>query len=104
MATLRKKQGIWVVNIRASLSDRTVERAIEQVRSERLLHILDSNKTVWDDKDHPELAGGAATWVRKLRSESRNKVAPLSGGRPTRRAEGRSTLARDTKKPGKAIH
>ncbi len=76
MTSFRKKQGVLVVSTGAPLSVGTVERPIEQVRRERLLHVLDSNKIVWDDKNHPELAGGVAAWVRKLRAESRNKVAP----------------------------
>jgi hypothetical protein len=48
-----------------------VETARREVRRQKLLHFLEGeNEPVWKSKDHPELAAGAAGWVRKLRAES----------------------------------
>ncbi len=63
-----------------------VETAREEVRRQKLLHFLGSKDSAWNTKDHPELAGGAASWVRKLRTES----------------EGRRAAQRKTKKPGRS--
>jgi len=63
-----------------------VETAREEVRRQKLLHFLDTKEPSWKTKDHPELAGGAASWVRKLRTES----------------EGRRTAQRKAKKPGRS--
>jgi hypothetical protein len=37
----------------------------EEVRRRRLLQMLDDPEPIWKDEDHPELAGGSETWVRK---------------------------------------
>ena len=63
-----------------------VDTAREEVRRQKLLHFLDTKEPSWKTKDHPELAGGAASWVRKLRTES----------------EGRRTAQRKAKKPGRS--
>jgi hypothetical protein len=54
-----------------------VETARHEVRRQKLLHFLESKDPAWKDKDkdHPELAGGAAAWVRKLRAESEARGA-----------------------------
>lgn len=54
--------------IRARLAD--VARQEENRR--RLQAFLDSETLAWDPADHPDVdaAGGAAAWVRKLRSEA----------------------------------
>jgi hypothetical protein len=54
--------------IRARLAD--VNRQEEKRR--RLQVFLDREKPAWDPADHPDIdkAGGAAAWVRKLRSEA----------------------------------
>jgi hypothetical protein len=46
------------------------ELAVREIKRRRMLEILKSRKPVWKDKDHPELRGGAAKWVRKIRAES----------------------------------
>jgi len=46
-----------------------VETARQEVRRQKMLHFLGSTDSAWKDKDHPELAGGAAAWVRQLRTE-----------------------------------
>lgn len=68
-----------------------VETARNEVRRQRLLQFLEGKGSkgknagagsgpawkdpIWQDKDHPELAGGSAGWVRKLRSESEARHA-----------------------------
>ena len=50
-----------------------VETAREAVRRKKLLDFLESDAPAWKDSDHPELAHGAAKWVRKLRQQSERK-------------------------------
>ena len=50
-----------------------VETARNEVRRYRLLQFLQSKDPAWKDEDHPEMSGGAGSWVRKLRAE--NEVA-----------------------------
>jgi len=52
-----------------------VETAREAVRQRKLLRFLESDIPAWKDADHPELAVGAAAWVRDLRQESEKKRA-----------------------------
>src|SRR5216683_2172882 len=47
-----------------------VETARDAVRRTKLLRFLEGDTPAWNDADHPELAGGAAAWVRELRQES----------------------------------
>jgi Arc/MetJ-type ribon-helix-helix transcriptional regulator len=47
-----------------------VETAREAVRRKKLLDFLSSDEPAWKDDDHPELAEGAAKWVRTLRADS----------------------------------
>jgi hypothetical protein len=53
-----------------------VETARQEVRRQKLMQFLEGKDLSWKDKDHPELAGGAAAWVRKLRTESEARGAP----------------------------
>jgi hypothetical protein len=39
----------------------------EALSRRRLLTALSSKELIWKDEDHPELAGGAEAWVRKMR-------------------------------------
>ncbi len=50
-----------------------VETAREAVRRRKLLRFLESDSPAWKDADHPELARGAAAWVRELRQEGEAK-------------------------------
>ena len=52
-----------------------VETARNEVRRRKLLKFLESSgkESEWVDKQHPELAGGSASWVRKLRAESEKR-------------------------------
>ena len=52
-----------------------VETARLEVRRQKLLRFLEARDPAWKNKDHPELSGGAAGWVRKLRAESESRGA-----------------------------
>lgn len=59
-----------------------VETARKEVRRQKLLHVLESDKTAWHDADHTELTGGAGQWVRTIRresEESRTRAASSAG-------------------------
>ncbi len=56
-----------------------VETARNEVRRQKLWRFLESKEPAWKDKDHPELAGGAADWVRNLRDESESRGRASSG-------------------------
>jgi len=58
-----------------------VETARNEVRRKKLLEFLNSQEPVWKDEDHPELAGGSAKWVRKLRAESELATGTRQKGR-----------------------
>ena len=63
-----------------------VETARSEVRRQKLLRFLES-PLGWNDEEHPELAEGAATWVRKLRAES--DVRGSGGRSQERRSRGK---------------
>jgi hypothetical protein len=65
-----------------------VETARQEVRRQRLLHFLESEDPAWTSDGHPELAGGAAAWVRKLRTESEARGAPLHKPKKRARTQG----------------
>jgi endonuclease/exonuclease/phosphatase (EEP) superfamily protein YafD len=50
-----------------------VKHTREAVRRKKLLRFLESDIPAWKDADHPELACGAAAWVRDLRQEGERK-------------------------------
>jgi hypothetical protein len=50
-----------------------VETAREEVRRRKLLRFLEEDSPSWRSEDHPELAEGAAHWVRNLRQESEGR-------------------------------
>lgn len=50
-----------------------VETAREEVRRRKLLRFLEQDAPAWRDKEHPELAKGAARFVRKLRQENEGR-------------------------------
>jgi hypothetical protein len=61
-----------------------VETARNAVRRQKLLQFLESDKPAWQQKDHPELAGGSAEWVRKLRAESEPSQTPKRASKARR--------------------
>ncbi len=44
--------------------------ANREINRQRLLELFKRKEPIWKDEDHPELKGGAAAWVRKMRAES----------------------------------
>jgi hypothetical protein len=50
-----------------------VETARNEVRRRKLLQYLEGETPAWKDEDHPELANGSASWVRKLRKENETR-------------------------------
>jgi hypothetical protein len=62
-----------------------LETARQEVQRRKLLHFLDSEDPAWAPDNHPELAHGAAAWVRQLRKQSDQRPAP----RKPRRAKGK---------------
>jgi len=51
-----------------------VETARAELRRRKLLSFLRDPEPAWKDEDHPELADGAAAWVRKIRAESEHRI------------------------------
>lgn len=50
-----------------------LETARQEVQRRKLLRFLKSEQPAWKSEDHPELAGGAGTWVRQLRKQSEER-------------------------------
>jgi hypothetical protein len=55
-----------------------VETAEKEVKRRKLLAILNSEKPIWREEDHPDIAEqGAATWVHNLRREQSSRQKRL---------------------------
>ncbi|HXE09741.1 MAG TPA: hypothetical protein VN612_17685 [Acidobacteriaceae bacterium] len=52
------------------------ETARAEVRRRRLLEFLADPEPAWRDEDHPELAKGAAHWVKEMRRRSDERLKP----------------------------
>ncbi len=50
-----------------------VETARAAVHQRKLLRFLEGEAPAWRKEEHPELHGGSANWVRKLRHEGERK-------------------------------
>ena len=50
------------------------QAAEKELMRRRQLKALEAAAGAWKDKDHPELAAGAAKWVRKLRQENNRRL------------------------------
>ena len=44
-----------------------------ELRRREQQEALRATAGAWKDEDHPELAGGAAAWVRKIRAEAEDR-------------------------------
>ncbi len=44
--------------------------AKREIKRQQLLQLFKRKEPIWKDEDHPELKGGAAAWIRKMRAES----------------------------------
>jgi len=72
-----------------------LETAKEEVRRRKLLSFLENEVPAWQERDHPELKGDAASWVRKLRAESeRGLPSSTSSGALRARKPGRRKSSR----------
>jgi hypothetical protein len=49
------------------------EAAWKEVRRLRMLKALEEAAGAWNDKDHPELKGGAAKYVAKIRKQDEKR-------------------------------
>jgi hypothetical protein len=49
----------------------------------RLLELFKRKEPIWKDKDHPELKGGAAAWVREMRAQSEARFQKIGRRRKT---------------------
>ena len=47
--------------------------AREEIQRRQQREALQAAAGAWKDKDHPELKGGSAAWVRKMRAESETR-------------------------------
>jgi hypothetical protein len=43
--------------------------ARREIKRQQLLQLFKRKEPIWKDEDHPELKGGSAAWVRKMRHE-----------------------------------
>lgn len=50
------------------------QAAEKELRRLQQIKALESAAGAWRDKDHPELRGGAAQWVRELRKQSDRRI------------------------------
>lgn len=58
-----------------------VELLESEIRRREQLRALEEAAGCWKDEDHPELANGAETWVRKMRRQSEDRFQRLQAGR-----------------------
>jgi len=56
-----------------------VELAKREIKLNRRRRALRAATGAWKAEDHPELAGGAAKWIREIRQESRDPARMLPG-------------------------
>lgn len=54
------------------------EAATHELKRLKALKALDRAAGSWKDEDHPELAKGAAAWIRRLRQEGRQRRRRLN--------------------------
>jgi hypothetical protein len=54
-----------------------VDLAKREIKLNRQRNALRAAKEAWKPEDHPELAQGAASWVRGIRQESLKRFAKI---------------------------
>jgi len=47
--------------------------ARREIKRRRLLELFRREQPIWKEADHPELKNGAATWVRKMRTQDERR-------------------------------
>jgi hypothetical protein len=52
-----------------------LETARQEVQRRKLLRFLESEQPAWKTEDHPELDGGAAAYIQRLRRQSEKREA-----------------------------
>ena len=50
------------------------QAAQKELRRLKQIRALENIAGAWKDKDHPELKGGSARWVKELRKESEQRL------------------------------
>ena len=50
------------------------QAAQREIRRLQQIRALENIAGAWKDKDHPELKGGAARWVKEVRKESEQRL------------------------------
>jgi len=55
-------------------SEFLTQAAEKELRRLQQIHALEHVAGAWKDKDHPELKGGAARWVKELRQQSEPRL------------------------------
>jgi len=60
---------------RSSFLTQAAERELMRLRQ---MKALKASAGSWKDKDHPELKGGAAKWVEKLRKEDEKRFQKVT--------------------------
>ena len=55
-------------------SEFLTQAAEKELRRLQQIKALEGGVSSWRDKDHPELQGGAAKWVRELRKENERRL------------------------------
>ncbi len=64
-----------------------VETARAELRRRRLLTFLRDDQPAWNEKDHPELEGGAGAWLKRVRSESEARIPTRKPPKAKRRTK-----------------
>jgi len=54
-----------------------VDLVERELRRRQQLEVLQSSARSWKDGDHPELAGGAESWIREMRREAALRLARI---------------------------
>ena len=62
-----------------------LETARQEVRRRKLLRFLESQQPTWREKDHPELGGESAAWVKEMRKQSEGRSRLGSRSRTRKR-------------------
>ena len=60
-------------------SEFLAQAAEKELRRLQQIEALQGVAAAWKDKDHPELKGGAARWVKELRKQSEQRMHRTSG-------------------------
>ena len=62
-------------------SEFLTQAAEKELRRLQQIRALENVTGAWKDKDHPELKGGAASWVKQIRKQSDQRLKKVSAGK-----------------------